>query len=133
VDFEHFFDIRPDSNFAYVVELLSRHFDSPLNVFLAINYISFGLGLKETRESRQEVARSRGLGLPSGPLLPGCARLWLIRGVQAVLSQEEKGALRPKTEKTLYLRWIWMEEVPKRVSFCGFFGLLGGKYLRQGK
>jgi hypothetical protein len=54
-------------------------------------------------------------------------------GQQGVFGPEEKGALRPKTEKTLYLRWIWMEEVPKRVSFCGLFGLLGGKYRRQGK
>ena len=57
-------------------------------------------------------------------------------GLQAVLGLEEKGSLRPKMEKTLYSRWIWMEGALKRVSrvsFCGLYGLLGGRHRRGRK
>ncbi len=54
-------------------------------------------------------------------------------GLQEVLGPEEKGVLRPKMDKTLFSRWIWMGGAPKRVSFCGFHGILGGKHRRQRK
>ena len=51
-------------------------------------------------------------------------------GLQAVSGHEGKGSLHPKMEKNLYSRWFRIEGAPRRVSFCRFYGLLGGKRRR---
>ncbi len=51
-------------------------------------------------------------------------------GLQAVSGQEGKGSLHPKMEKNLYSRWFRIEGAPRRVSFCRFYGVLGGKHRR---
>ncbi len=62
--------------------------------------------------SRQEVARSRGLGLPAGAPLPRGFQLWLTRGSKRVLSLEEKGSLRPEMGKVAFPLGFRKEEVP---------------------
>ena len=54
-------------------------------------------------------------------------------GLQAVLGLEEKGSLRPKMEKTLYSRWIWMEGVPRRVVFADFMDFSTGSTIKEGQ
>jgi predicted dehydrogenase len=74
--------------------------------------------------SRQKVARSRGLGLPAGPLLPGCARLRVTRGCKRCWARRRKEHCAPKWRKPFIHGGFGWKGHPRGYLFADFMDFL---------